>query len=120
MIPDICLIEAAYPIFRAKGAHELTKYATFVNNLPVAPGVKLYKTTPEDLSEAMTLISSHSELFIDVEGNLGLFDALIASIWLRTKMPLVTKDVNLIKLSEMREELKEKVIVLEKSARYAR
>ncbi len=101
-IPDICLIEASYPIYGAKGLKELKKYSKFVENLPVAPGIKILETDLYDLATALTLATKHPDIFIDREGNLCLFNALIASLWLKTKNPLATTDTQLIKLGKLK------------------
>ena len=111
-IPDICLIEAAYPIYKAKGLEELKKYSKFIENLPVAPNIEILKTSLYDLATALTLAAENSETFIDGEGNLCLFNAIIASIWIKTKTPLATTDTQLIKLGKQKNL---KTIKLEKS-----
>jgi len=112
IVPDVCLIEAAYPIYRAKGAVELVRYAEFVERLPLAPGVEVLECGYEDLIAALKLASGHSSVFMDRRGNLCLFDAIISSIWVRTGLPLATSDEKLISLTRFIPQLK--VIKLEK------
>lgn len=94
----MCLLEAAYPIFKAKGLRELRRYASFLRRLPLARGVQAVESVYEDLMRALELAAEHPEVFLDEEGNLCLFDALIASAWLRTGLPLATSDRRLLSL----------------------
>lgn len=101
-IPDICLIEASYPIYEAKGLDELKRYSRFVENIILAHNIKVLTVSLEDLAKALNLAVVNPEVFIDEEGNLCLFDALITSIWMRTNVPLVTSDKRLIEFGERR------------------
>lgn len=92
----------------------MEKYSKFVENLPIAPNIEIAKTDLYDLSTALTLAAENPEKFVDEEGNLCLFNALIASIWLKTKLPLATTDNQLIKLGV---EKNLKTIKLEKSSK---
>jgi len=95
IIPDICFLEASYPIYRAKGIEELGKYSKFIENLPLSKNIEILKTGMEDLQEALKIAAEEPENFIDEENNLCLFDALIASIWARTRMTLASRDPKL-------------------------
>lgn len=96
VIPNACLLEAAYPIYRAKGLQELANYSAFVRNIILAKGVETLEMSQDDLAAALRMAVEDPETFVDEEGNLCLFDALIASIWLRTRMSLATTDFRLI------------------------
>ena len=111
-IPDTCLVEAAYPIYKAKGSAELARYAEFVERLPLAPRVEILECSYEDLVAALELASSYPEVFVDRRGNLCLFDAIVSSIWVRTGLPLATSDERLISLTRFIPRLK--VVKLEK------
>lgn len=100
IIPDVCLLEAAYPIYRAKGVGELGKYSVFIENLPLSKNIEVLRTNVEDLQEALKIATQHPEDFVDEENNLCLFDAIVASIWLRTRMPLASRDAKLRSFGE--------------------
>lgn len=95
IIPDICFLEASYPIYRAKGIEELGKYSKFIENMPLSKNIEILKTGMEDLQEALKIAAEEPENFIDEENNLCLFDALIASIWTKTGMTLASRDPKL-------------------------
>ncbi|MGB9631588.1 MAG: PIN domain-containing protein [Candidatus Methanodesulfokora sp.] len=101
LLPDICLIEAAYPIFEAKGGEELKKYASFVEALPSARNIEIIPLLLDDLIRALVLVSNHPQFFVE-QGNLCLYDAIIATIWERTGATLVTSDKKLIKFGKSR------------------
>ncbi|RZN58427.1 MAG: hypothetical protein DSO07_08570 [Thermoproteota archaeon] len=101
LLPDICLMEAAYPIFEAKGEEELKKYASFIRALPSAKNIEIVPLLLDDLIEALILVSEHPQFFLDQE-NLCLYDAMIAAIWRRTRATLATSDRNLMKFGRNR------------------
>ena len=114
VVPDVCLVECAYPVHRAKGLQELAKYAAFAESLPLAPRVEVYDSRVADIAEAAELAVEHPEFFVDEEGNLSFFDALVAAIWLRTGFLLATTDAKLIEFSDKKPELKGRVVILRK------
>ena len=114
LVPKACLLEAAYPIFKAKGLDELRRYATFLRYLPLAPGIKILELGYEDLVKALELARECLEVFVDERSNLCLFDALVASTWLRTRLALATSDLKLARLIDYYPGLKGKLILLEK------
>ncbi len=114
IIPDICFLEASYPIYEAKGLKELEKYSKFVENIFLARNIKVLSTSLDDLVKALNLATSEPETFIDDEGNLCLFDALIASTWMKANIPLITSDSRLMKFGASRNL---KIIKLRKTKR---
>ncbi len=96
LVPEAALIEAAYPIYRAKGLRELRNYALFVRYLPLSRGVRTLPLKLEDISRALALAAEHPGYFVDEEGNLNLYDALIAAAWEELRVPLATSDSRLI------------------------
>jgi predicted nucleic acid-binding protein len=116
VVPDVCLVECAYPVYRAKGLRELARYAVFAESLPLAPRVEIYSSEAADVAKAAELAAEEPELLVDEEGNLLFFDALVAAIWESTKLTLATTDEKLIKFGKGRPELKDRVVILRKSA----
>jgi predicted nucleic acid-binding protein len=102
LIPEVCALEAAYPIFRAKGAGELARYALFLENLPLVEGLELIPLRFEDLVRAVELAANEPAFFVDELGNLNLFDAMIAALWERLGAPLATSDRKLVEYGERR------------------
>jgi len=102
LIPEVCALEAAYPIFRAKGAGELARYALFLENLPLVEGLELVPLRFEDLVRAVELAANEPAFFVDELGNLNLFDAMIAALWERLGAPLATSDRKLVEYGERR------------------
>ena len=102
LIPKVCALEAAYPIFRAKGAGELARYALFLENLPLVEGLELVPLRFEDLVRAVELAANEPAFFVDELGNLNLFDAMIAALWERLGAPLATSDRKLVEFGERR------------------
>ena len=114
VVPDTCLLEAAYPIYKAKGVGELAKYSEFLRHLPLAPGIQVLETVYEDFMRALDLAGEHPDVFVDEAGNLCLFDAILASVWLRVRLPLATSNKRLISLAGRIPELGDRVVELEK------
>jgi len=102
LIPKVCALEAAYPIFRAKGAGELARYVLFLENLPLVEGLELIPLRFEDLVRAVELAANEPAFFVDELGNLNLFDAMIAALWERLGAPLATSDRKLVEYGERR------------------
>jgi len=102
LIPEACALEAAYPIFKARGAGELARYALFLENLPLVEGLELIPLRFEDLTRAIELAAREPEFFVDELGNANLFDALVAALWERTGAPLATTDRRLMEFGERR------------------
>jgi len=102
LIPEVCALEAAYPIFRAKGAGELARYALFLENLPLVEGLELIPLRFEDLVRAVELAANEPAFFVDELGSLNLFDAVIAALWERLGAPLATSDRKLVEFGERR------------------
>jgi len=100
LIPEVCAVEAAYPIFRAKGAGELARYALFLENLPLVEGLELIPLRFGVLFRAVELAANDPEFFVDELGNLNLFDAIVAALWERTGAPLATSDRKLAEFGE--------------------
>ena len=96
LVPEICLVEAAYPIYRAKGLRELRNYSEFVEHLPLSRNIKLLPLTLENLAQALRLAAEHSSYFVDEEGNLNLYDAILAATWEEFRAPLATADSKLL------------------------
>jgi predicted nucleic acid-binding protein len=96
LFPEICLVEVAYPIYRAKGLNELKNYAMFLKHLPIGKNIKILPLSPEALAKALELIAGFPEYFIDEEGNLNIYDAILATIWEKMKIPFATSDSKLI------------------------
>ncbi|MEM4430478.1 MAG: PIN domain-containing protein [Thermofilaceae archaeon] len=113
-IPEVCLIEAAYPIFKVGGVQELLNYARFVKGLLQAPRIRVIEFELADIGVAAKLVSANPHLFIDRSGNLNLFDALVAAAWLRTGLTLASSDEVFLELSEAVPELKGRFTRLEK------
>ena len=101
-VPEVCALEAAYPIFKAKGAGELARYALFLENLPLVEGLELIPLRFEDLVRAVELAAGEPEFFVDEHGNLNLFDAIVAVLWEKTGAPLATSDRKLMEFGERR------------------
>ncbi|MEM0093716.1 MAG: hypothetical protein QW753_05020 [Thermofilum sp.] len=113
-IPEVCLIEAAHPIFRVGGVRELLNYARFAKGLLRAPRIQVVGFEPADVEVAAKLVSANPRLFIDRSGNLNLFDALVAAAWFRTNLPLASSNEAFLELSETVPELKGRFKKLEK------
>lgn len=113
-LPEICLIEAAYPIFKVGGSCKLLNYARFVKGLLRAPRIRVMEFEPADIEVAARLVSANPHLFIDRGGNLNLFDALVAAVWSRTGLTLASSDEVFQQLSGVVQELKGKYLRLEK------
>lgn len=113
-VPEICLIEAAYPIYKVGGSRELLNYARFVKGLLRAPRIRLVEFELADIEIAAKLVSANPHLFVDRSGNLNLFDALVAATWLRTGLTLASSDEVFERLSEALPELRGKLLKLEK------
>jgi len=101
LLSDICLMEAAYPIFEAKGDEELRRYANFVRVLPSARNIEIIPLLLDDLIRALILVSENPQFFVE-QGNLCLYDAIIAAIWERTGSTLATSDRRLIEFGRTR------------------
>jgi len=102
LIPEVCTLEAAYPIFKAKGVEELAKYALFLENLPLVENLELVPLRLEDFTRAIELATNEPGIFIDELGNINLFDAIVAALWERTGAPLATSDRKLVEFGERR------------------
>lgn len=102
LVPEVCLMETAYPIFEAKGAGELARYATFLEGLSLVKGLEVVSFCGEDLTRALRLVAEEPDSFVDEQGNLSLYDALVAAAWERVGVELVTTDKKLIEFGKKR------------------
>ena len=102
LIPEACLIEVAYPIYRAKGLSELRSYASFLRRLPLGRNIRVLPLTLEALARALELITGYPDRFVDEEGNPNIYDAILAAIWEKMRVPLATSDSRLIEYGEAR------------------
>ena len=102
LIPEACLIEVAYPIYRAKGLNELRSYASFLRHLPLGRNIRVLPLTLEALARALELITGYPDRFVDEEGNPNIYDAILAAIWEKMRVPLATLDSRLIEYGEAR------------------
>jgi len=96
LVPETCLIEVADPIYRAKGLNELKKYAVFLRYLPLGKNIKILPLSHEALAKALILTTNYPEYFVDEEGNLNIYDAILVAIWEKMKIPFATSDSKLI------------------------
>ena len=58
--------------------------------------MKILPLSHEALAKALVLTAGHPEYFTDEEGNLNIYDAILAAIWEKMKIPLATSDSKLI------------------------
>jgi len=95
LIPKVLLIEIAYPVHEAQGIQEMKKLADFIEVLAKTENIMILDEGFGDIVGALRLCEEHSNLFKDEKDNLSLFDALLASIWKRTRLTLYTTDNSL-------------------------
>lgn len=117
VIPVTSIIEAFYPIVKAKGVVELARYSLFVENLVYAPRIRVVNVTTRDLALAGKLLVEYEEYFRGSRGEIYLFDAILCAIWLNNKgLILATSDENIIRFAR-KLGLHDKLIVLEKKSK---
>lgn len=126
VIPLASLLENVYPIYRMfseqymaseKGLEKLQSLAHFYRTILIEERVRVYGLTLEDIALALRIVNEDKDLFIDERGSLKLFDALIATAWMRTRLPLYTNDKGLRRFGE-RHGLKYREIRKEVSAHH--
>jgi hypothetical protein len=107
--PLAAILENIYPVYRTfsegyvkteKGLEKLQSLARFYRAMLLEEEIKIYELTMEDMALALKIAHEDKDLFIDKDGRLKLFDALISVAWTRTKLPLYTTDEGLKKFGE--------------------
>jgi len=124
VIPLASLLENVYPVYRMfseqymafeKGLEKLQILAHFYRAMMIEERVRVHDLTLGDIALALRIINEDKNLFIDERGSLKFFDALIATAWMRTRLPLYTNDKGLRRFGE-RHGLKSREIRKEVSA----
>jgi predicted nucleic acid-binding protein len=118
VIPSAIILENIYPVYQIfseeyakpqKGLEKLQGLARFYWAMLMEEEVKIHSSTTEDIAFALRIANEDKDLFIDRNGKLKLFDALIGATWMRTKLPLYTTDEELRRFGE-RHRLESRII----------